>query len=160
VGFSQGGLIAQLVAGQDKRIAALATWSSVAGDGVGEFHEFMDQYYAAAQRNGFAVVSFPWRSSLNFGKQWFDEIKTNRSLTELKNYQGTLLAIAGSDDTQVSNESSRKLIQAAGSTDATLMIIKGADHIYNVLGPAGLASDQTHAENLLNSTANWFARKL
>ncbi|RYY04916.1 MAG: alpha/beta fold hydrolase [Gammaproteobacteria bacterium] len=164
IGFSQGGLIAQLVAEQDPRIKAMVTWSSVGGNGIDIFKFMFDEYYAEAQKNGYAVVKFPWRAQpLNFGLQWFNEIKANTSLDNLKNYNGKLLAIAGSNDVLVPNESSRKIIKAARSTDATLVVIKGADHMFNVLGDSnanGLATDQSTAENMLITTAEWLKRKL
>ena len=164
IGFSQGGLIAQLVAAKDPRIKSLVTWSSVGGNGIDIFQNFFDGYYAEAQRNGFAVVKFPWRlAPLNFGLQWFTEIKNNTSLDDIKNYKGKLLAIAGSADTLVPSESYNKIIKAAGSSDATLVVIKGADHMYNVLGDSnanGLADDQSTAENMLAITTEWIARKL
>ena len=135
MGFSQGGLIAQLVAAKDSRIKSLVAWSSVGGNGTGVFQFFFDEYYAEAKANGFAVVKFPWRSApLNFGLQWFEEIKANSSLDNFKNYHGNLLAIAGTADTLVPYDSSIQLINHVGTTNAELHLIKGADHMFNVLG--------------------------
>jgi hypothetical protein len=50
---------------------------------------------------------------------------------------------------------SKELILHAGSLDATLRILPGADHIYHVLTP-----DQTLAEEVMMLTAEWFANKL
>jgi hypothetical protein len=49
----------------------------------------------------------------------------------------------------------RELILHAGSLDATLRILPGADHIYHVLTP-----DQTLAEQVMLLTAEWFQEKL
>lgn len=164
VGFSQGGLIAQLVAAKDSRIKSLVAWSSVGGNGTGIFQSFFDSYYAEAKANGFAVVKFPWRAQpLNFGLQWFEEIKTNTSLDDFKNYHGKLLAIAGTADTLVPYDSSIQLINHASTTNAELHLIKGADHMFNVLGSAtanGLAEDQSTAESVLSITTYWLERNL
>lgn len=164
VGFSQGGLIAQLVAAKDSRIKSLVAWSSVGGNGTGVFQFFFDEYYAEAKANGFAVVKFPWRSApLNFGLQWFEEIKANSSLDSFKNYHGNLLAIAGTADTLVPYDSSIQLINHVGTTNAELHLIKGADHMFNVLGSAtanGLAEDQSTAETVLTVTVSWLNRGL
>lgn len=163
VGFSQGGLIAQLVAAKDSRIQTLVAWSSAvtSGQDAGAFNPFYKQYYEEAKANGFAVVKFPWRAQpLNFGLQWFDEIKVNNSLQLIKNYQGKLLAVAGNADAVVPYESSIKLIDAVSSTDAELVVIKGADHLFNVLGPNGLAEDQSVAEEMLTLTTEWVERNL
>jgi len=164
IGFSQGGLIAQLIAENDARIKAMVTWSSVGGNGIDVFQFMFDEYYTEAQKNGFAVVKFPWREQpLYFGLQWFNEIKANTALDKMINYQGKLLCIAGGADPLVPNESSSKIIKASASSDATLIVIKGADHMFNVLGNAnanGLATDQSTAENMLALTSEWLARKL
>jgi len=164
VGFSQGGLIAQLVAATDARVKSLVAWSSVAGNGIGAFQFFFDEYYKEAKANGFAVVKFPWRAEpLNFGLQWFDEISKNTSLDGMKNYHGNLLAIAGSADTLVPYASSVNLINAANSKNAQLTLVKNADHMFNVLGSSnanGLADDQSTAEELLALTVSWVGRNL
>ena len=164
VGFSQGGLIAQLVAENKTNIKGLVTWSSVAGDGIGAFQPFFDQYYGEAQNNGYAVVHFPWRPEpLNFGLQWFDEIKENKSLSDLGAYKGAILAVAGREDTTVPYESSEKIVAAVGSVDATLILVKGANHLFNVLSDNdknGLAEDQVHADNLLSLTSAWLKQRL
>lgn len=164
IGFSQGGLIAQLIAEQDARIKAMVAWSSVGGNGIDIFQFMFDEYYAEAQKNGFAVVKFPWREQpLNFGLQWFNEIKANAILDKMNNYHGKLLCIAGGADPLVPSESSSKIIKASASNDATLIVIKGADHMFNVLGNSnanGLATDQSTAENMLALTSEWLARKL
>lgn len=163
VGFSQGGLIAQLVAAQDARIQTLVAWSSAVSSGqdTGAFKPFFEQYYAEAKANGFAVVKFPWRAqALNFGLQWFDEINISNSLQQMKHYQGKLLAVAGSADAVVPYESSIKLINAVSSADAELVVIKDGDHMFNVLGANGLAEDQSIAEELLMATVTWIERNL
>lgn len=164
VGFSQGGLIAQLVAAQDARVKSLVTWSSVAGNGTGVMQFLFDQYYAEAKANGYAEVKFAWRSQpLNFGLQWFDEVKNNNSLDQMKNYTGKLLALAGDADPIVPYVSSINLMKAAGSSDAQAIIIKGADHMFNVLANSnanGLAEDQSTAEELLVITTEWVGRNL
>lgn len=164
IGFSQGGLVAQLVAAEDERIKAMVTWSSVVGDGVTVFESFFDKYYAEAKDNGFAVVEFPWREEpLNFGLQWFNEIKNNTSFTDMKNYQGKLLAVAGTADTLVPAVSSTRLVNSIGPARASLMLVKDADHMFNVLAHSednALAEDQTIPETVLQSTTDWFAKTL
>jgi dienelactone hydrolase len=165
IGFSQGGLIAQLVAAKDARIKALVTWSSTAGDGVGVYQSFVfDRYYAEAQRNGYAAVQFPFLDKpLNFSLQWFTEIQHNSSLTGMSRYHGKLLAVAGMADELVPYVSSINLVAAASAAPATVYLIKGADHLFNVLDPStttGFAKDQSKAEELLNTTVNWLARQL
>ena len=157
VGFSQGGLIAQLVAGYDQRVKAMVLWSSVAGDGRGSFDRLFDKHYAEAQSNGYALVQFRWRDPLAFDLRWFKEIEANRSLSGLGHYTGDLLAIAGSDDRAVPYESSARIMLATGSFEARLKIIPGANHIFNVIGPG---ADPGKSERLLEMTSDWLADSL
>jgi dienelactone hydrolase len=90
-----------------------------------------------------------WTFSLAF----FDSIKASHPLQDSAGYRGPLLGIDGSDDflwPQTKQE-----LFAAGSYDETLHVVPGADHIYHVLD-----ADQTQAEDVLNTTAAWFARNL
>ncbi len=154
VGFSQGGLIAQLLAGNDDRVQAMVLWSSVGGDGQGNFARLFDKHYPEAQKRGYSDVSFRWRPPLAFDRTWFEEVEANTSLSDLKHYHGALLAIAGAEDVAVPYETSERIINAAGSFESKLKIISGADHIYNVIGPA---ADPSRSEILLNLTSEWLA---
>ncbi|GAA6186492.1 MULTISPECIES: alpha/beta fold hydrolase [Alteromonadaceae] len=155
LGFSQGGLIAQLLVIEHPELAALVTWSSVAGDGGEPFSSQFGQYYAEAKNNGVAELTFEWRAPLNLSVQWFEQVKKQKSLTELANYPGAVLAIAGGADTIVDPISSLRLIQAAGSEDAQAVVLKGADHVFNVLDPTA-----TEDEVLLKITLQWLLEKL
>ncbi len=152
VGFSQGGLIAQLLAGYDDRIQAMVLWSSVAGDGPGNFDRLFDKHYPEALEQGYSTVQFRWRSPLAFDLKWFEEVEANTSLSDLKNYRGALLAIAGAEDRAVPYEASESIINSAGSFESRLEVIRGANHIFNVMGPD---ADPTRSEILLNLTVNW-----
>lgn len=170
IGFSQGGLIAQLMAVDDSKnhspaIKTMVTWSSTAGDGIGSYRFIYDQYAEEAKENGYAVVKFAWREApLNFSRQWFEQIAANTSLSDMGAYQGSLLAIAGSADPLVDFHSSLKLVQASGSQNAVFYLIKDADHMFNVLGnPAtsnGLNPDQSQVNILLAQTTRWFVQQL
>ena len=160
VGFSQGGLIAQLVAQRNPEIKAMALWSSVAGNGRGNFSALFEKYYDEAVKNGFARVHFAWRPPLEFSQQWFDEVEANTSLSDMISYRGALLAVAGRGDTSVPYQASEKLLQAAGSQDKTLRILDGANHIFNVLDANGLAEDQQLPDTLLTLTSDWLEDRL
>lgn len=164
LGFDQGALIAQLIAARDPRVKSLVTWSAVAGNGVAAFKPFFDKYYVEAQRDGYAVVKIsPNDEPLKFGLQWFDEIKNNTSLNDMANYKGKLLAIAGTADTVVPAKSSTTLVNAIGRDRASLFLVDGADHRFNVLSKvdeSALAEDQSSAELVLKTTTDWFHHQL
>ena len=154
LGFSLGSRIASTVAGTDDRIVAFASWSGAVENGSDGWEYFFDTYYDEAQANGSVVVDLGW-TVIELSAEWFDSMAASHALDDVAGYYGPLLAIAGEDDTSVDPIVSRELILNAGSLDATLRILPGADHIYHVLGP-----DQTLAEQVMLLTAEWFSDKL
>lgn len=154
LGFSLGTRIAATVAGTDNRIAAFASWSGDAQNGRNGWEFFFDTYYDEAQANGSVVVDLGF-AIVELSAEWFDTMSASHALDDVGGFYGPLLAIAGTDDTSVDPMVSRGLILNAGSLDATLRILPGADHIYHVL-----SSDQTLAEQVMLLTAEWFAEKL
>lgn len=163
LGFSQGGLIAQLAAVQPKLpVGSIVTWSAVAGDGIGSFKPFFDQYEQEAVDNGFAAIQYPWlEKPLNFSHTWFEQIRHNNSLTNMNTYKGALLAIAGDADKTVSWQNSVALVKGAQQAKASLYLIKNANHIFNVLAKDGskLNSDQGITQELLNITTYYFTEQ-
>ncbi|MEA3511155.1 MAG: alpha/beta fold hydrolase [Actinomycetota bacterium] len=154
LGFSLGSRIAATVAGTDDRIAAFANWSGAVENGTDGWEDLFDTYYDEAEANGSVVVDLGWRT-IELSIEWFDTMAASHALDDVAGYYGPLLAIAGEDDMSVDPIVSRQLILNAGSLDAMLRILPGADHIYHVLGP-----DQTLAEQVMLLTAEWFADKL
>ncbi|WP_147291789.1 alpha/beta hydrolase family protein [Alteromonas aestuariivivens] len=155
VGFSQGGLIAQLLVAQAPEIKTLVAWSSVAGDGSQAFAGMFDALYAEAKTNGYAHMKFDWRSPLKVNVSWFEQALQQRALSELANYSGPVLAVAGSSDTVVDPSSALRLVESAGSADGRAVILKGADHIFNVLTPGASQPDA-----LLTITQQWLTEHL
>jgi pimeloyl-ACP methyl ester carboxylesterase len=161
LGFSQGGLIAQRLVLQEPALAALATWSTVATDGVGAFQDFFDAHYATALRDGYAPVSFPWlEEPLKFDLQWFEDIKAQRTLTEMRGYEGPILTIAGAADTTVPFSQSSALIAQSGHPASRGVLLAGADHIFNVLSdPTIVTPTPASHEQLIALTVNWFTAR-
>ena len=152
VGFSQGGRVAATVAGTDPRVEAVATWSTWVEDGSTAYLLFGPDAYAQAQRDGQVLVDLGFRT-WTYSLAFFESIKNSHPLQDIANYHGPLLGIDGTDDfiwPQTKQE-----LYAAGSYDETLHVIPGADHIYHVL-----TDDQTQAEDVITTTASWFASNL
>ena len=155
VGFSQGGLIAQLLVAQQPGIKSFVAWSSVASDGIGPFADMFETLYMTAKREGQVGQQFAWRPPLSISYEWFEQVMANQSLSGMAEYTGSVLAIAGSNDTVVPPTAATKLIVASGSDVARAVIIKGADHIFNVLD-----ENANQDEQLLEMTTEWFAEAL
>ncbi len=155
IGFSQGGLIAQLLLAQQPGIKSFVAWSSVASDGIGPFADMFETLYMTAKREGQVEQQFAWRPPLSISYEWFEQVMANQSLSGMAEYTGSVLAIAGSNDTVVPPTAATKLIVASGSDVARAVIIKGADHIFNVLD-----ENANQDEQLLEMTTEWFAEAL
>ena len=155
VGFSQGGLIAQLLLAQQPGIKSFVAWSSVASDGIGPFADMFETLYMTAKREGQVEQQFAWRPPLSISYEWFEQVMANQSLSSMAEYTGSVLAIAGSNDTVVPPAAATRLIVASGSDVARAVIIKGADHIFNVLD-----ENANQDEQLLEMTTEWFAEAL
>ncbi|MBQ4832074.1 alpha/beta fold hydrolase [Pseudoalteromonas sp. MMG010] len=161
VGFSQGGLIAQLSATTTQiPLVSMVTWSSVAGNGVSSFKAFFDQYYQQAIDNGYAEIKYPWLSQpLKFDKSWFEQVAANSSLTDMANYKGKLLAIAAQADKTVPWQNSVALIKGAKQAQSSLYVIKNANHIFNVLSENDKQT-QTAADELLGITTYYLSEQV
>ncbi|MBG9536359.1 hypothetical protein ABE42_17320 [Bacillus thuringiensis] len=160
LGFSQGGRISQIVAARDPQIKALATWASAAGNGIQDF-ESLFQYAEEAKKNGSVKVPMFGGKTLEFGTKWFESIEQSRAMEEMIHFKGNLLAIHGDRDPVVLPIRARELLRYAGSYHATLHIIRGAGHSFNVLGPDGQYNvDQSTAQKVITTTSNWFLRHL
>ena len=155
VGFSQGGLIAQLLLAQQPGIKSFVAWSSVASDGIGPFADMFETLYMKAKREGQVEQQFAWRPPLTVSYEWFEQVMANQSLSGMAEYTGSVLAIAGSNDTVVPPTAATRLIVASGSDVARAVTIKGADHIFNVLD-----ENANQDEQLLEMTTEWFAEAL
>ena len=155
VGFSQGGLIAQLLLAQQPGIKSFVAWSSVASDGIGPFADMFETLYMKAKREGQVEQQFAWRPPLTVSYEWFEQVMANQSLSGMAEYTGSVLAIAGSNDTVVPPTAATRLIVASGSDVARAVIIKGADHIFNVLD-----ENANQDEQLLEMTTEWFTKAL
>lgn len=155
VGFSQGGLIAQLLIAESPVFNSFVAWSSVANDGVSAFGPMFDSLYQQAKQQGYVTQQYSWRAPLDISLEWFEQIKANKSLTNMADYQGALLAIAGSADQVVPSENALRLVEATKAYPAQAIIIKDASHIFNVLNEQAGEDEQ-----LLQLTVRWFTQTL
>ncbi|MDP5053226.1 MAG: alpha/beta hydrolase [Congregibacter sp.] len=157
LGFSQGGLIAQRLALQEPSILALSTWSTVATNGPGSFKDFFDSYYAEALRAGYASVNFDWLSEpLVFSLLWFEEIKAQLTLSEMPGFHRPILALAGTADDTVPYQQSVDLVAQSRHPMSQLVLLAGANHIFNALTPAADAPGSvTQHDRLLSVTLEW-----
>jgi dienelactone hydrolase len=150
LGFSRGGTVAATLAGTEKDVAALASWSGAISNGT---HEDPANE-AKARKSGHVVVDLGFRT-FDYSIDWFTTIAASHALTDVQDYTGPILVVVGSKDTDVPPAVAEKFVDTVSSTDVTVHTVKGADHIYGVLG-----DDQAMADDVIATTADWFADKI
>jgi uncharacterized protein len=151
LGFSMGSKVGLGLLAERPNIPAFASWSGALEDGIPP--GFMD-LYDEAQEDGSVVLDLGF-AVVELSLAWFDTMIASTPLSDAAGYNGSILAVAGSEDTTVDPSVSQAFVALLETPDETLRIIDGADHIYNVLTP-----DQTRAETAMVITADWFAARL
>lgn len=147
IGFSQGGAIGQAVVAREPQVKAFATWSTARGNGEPD----ESQEAKKAKEKGFVMVD-SFKGKLKQSREFYLERENARGLDEIaRNYRGALLSIAGEEDDVVDPEVSRELVNLVKSNDKTLKILRGGDHIFNVL-----SEDRSLANETIDITVNWF----
>lgn len=129
MGWSQGGTIAMLATGWNPdEFKSVVTWA-----GAPDLSSLLDEEnFEEANVNGYFVMNFDWRSSLNVSKQWCDDVKNTDVLNVFSAFQGPVLAIAGKLDDTVDPEWANKIVQVSNNNQSQTYFIDGMDHTFNV----------------------------
>lgn len=155
IGFSQGALIAQMLVIEVPDLKALTAWAPAVGNGIAPMSNFFRAYYEEAVKNQYAVMHYDWREPCRVNLKWFEELKQQTTLEQMASYSGRILAIAGTHDNVLPCDNINKLIMASSSQQAQAILIKGADHIFNVFD-----IESNHSKELLRITADWLSINL
>lgn len=148
-GFSLGGAVASLVAGEHPDwFESLSTWSSV-GDLPADFSgEPYDAARAIAEENGVVGMDLGFRTIV-LKKEFFDSLARHDVRSAVLNFPGSYFTIVGEHDF-----SARYANDFASSTianPAQVWIIPGGDHIFQVL-----SGDPTMANSVIDATVAWY----
>lgn len=152
VGFSLGGIVGVNLAAEDDRVQALALWSTP-GDVGYRFIDRYEAYYAEAKANGFAEVDLGF-TQIDLSAAFLESTFASYPLHDIQRYNNPLLVIAGEEDDEIPGQAPLFVLNS-NAYDATMLIVPGADHIFNVLTP-----DQSDAEYVLDATIKWLGERL
>ena len=136
-------------------VATAVSWSGACHDGPGVFAGWYPLYYEEAAQKGYAAIPMGWREDLLLSREWFDEIRDTKPLDGFSAYPGPVLAVAGTEDSIVPCQHAQQILERCTHLESQSLILSGADHAFCVL-----TEDQTLAEQVLSSTADWFCRHL
>jgi uncharacterized protein len=151
-GFSMGSMIGAHLVGTDERPAAFGSWSGAIYDGDQFFYG--EDQLAACEAEGHLDMDLGFRT-LDHSCEFFSSGLASTALSDFAPFDGALLLIAGTADETVDPAVSQNAATASASTDVTVDLVDGADHIYAVL-----TEDQTMADYVIDTTAAWYAEKL
>ena len=154
MGWSQGGTDALLAAARHPELfKSVVTWA-----GAPDLSDMLtDELYEEAKKNGFFVMTFDWRDSLNVSLQWCDDVTNTDVLAEFAaGYTGPVLAIHGKDDTTVDPEWSNKIVAASTNEASKTYFIDGMDHTFNVFSEEDFHS----LYNAVDATGEFFKATL
>ncbi|MCF2527243.1 alpha/beta hydrolase family protein [Yinghuangia soli] len=152
LGFSQGGMIAALLARAEPRLAALGWWSCGPAAQPGPAFAFLAPAFAGDADHVTADLGF---TTFTFSRTWWHEIQRLDLDAALAAFDRPILALAGSADTLIDPAASAALLRATPATDLTFTELAGADHIFGVLDP-----DRDQSTPVVAATADWFADRL
>ncbi|MEF2977343.1 alpha/beta hydrolase family protein [Subtercola sp. YIM 133946] len=152
LGFSQGGMIATLLAGREPQVAALTLWSSgiVAGGAFGVFAPYFEGLEAVDE----ATVDLGF-TTFTFTREWWLQAQSMPLVGAIGRYGHPLFVVAGSDDDTIAPDASLELLRHAASADVEFRMIANADHIFRALDAGSPLAD-----TVIELTASWFAHRL
>jgi len=151
MGWSQGGTIALLAAGNNPAFKSVLCWAGAPDlSGVGSL-----EAYEIAKEKGYYELNFDWRTPLKLGLQWFTEAYGTDVLQVFSNSSAPVLAINGAEDTTVDPVNATRIVDASRNPESRVLLIEGADHTFNIF-----TGDMTAFNQLIEATVNWFHKTL
>ncbi len=155
MGWSQGGTNALVAAATYPEVFdAVLTWAGATDlKNALRYTEGFEEAYAMAVEDGSYTITFDWRSDLEVGPKWFEDVLATDIIAVTETIEAPLLAINGELDTVVLPEEAEKIADAAQDGDE--IILDDADHTFNIF-----TGDFTAINELLTITTEFFSDNL
>ncbi|TCT14909.1 hypothetical protein EDC18_10457 [Natranaerovirga pectinivora] len=126
LGFSMGGAIASLLAGENpNEIDRLTLWAPAGNIGEIVINNFIGKGYSDFVKDGYYNYE-----GLKFGKNFVENVTSTDVFNLASPYTKKVLLIHGNADEVVSLEASKKYLKIYGSS-SELIIIEDADHLFS-----------------------------
>ena len=159
VGHSRGGAVAVLQAERDERVAALATWASIAE--VGRWPK--DEVARWRERGWHEVVNARTGQTFRLTTDLLDEVERLGGsaldvLAAASRMRAPWLIVHGTGDQTVPFADAERLADAAPPGTTRMLLIEKADHVFDVRHP--LTESSPALERALEQTAAFFREKL
>jgi len=134
LGYSMGGRLAVL-ATREEHYAAVALWAPAATDGIESMVDFLggrsayDRLRAEAETAGFAVFDTPWGARQQLSLAWFADLETSKPLSAIREFEGPLLVLYGSNDEAIDPSIARAVVASAEQSQPLVEnAVAGAGH--------------------------------
>ena len=151
VGFSLGGSTTmQLLGANPQQITSAVFWST-AGDPSKLFANLTEQQRQTVLEKG--EITLPYWVDITITKQHILGFDGFDVFTNLKNYQGALLSIRGTEDSLAPQE--ELLFNSASSEPEEVYLIEGAGHTFNTLD-----TNSHYDELVIDKTNQWLVNTL
>lgn len=153
LGYSLGARFAvELVNAHPDEIQSTVLWSGAVRDGRVDFEDFFgenDEDYKTAQKEGEFAMPLDFRDEpYILKKAFFDELIDSKVEDKFYKYDGDVLVICGTEDTEIPPEALKDF--CGKCKNAKFVSVEGADHIYNVFEENGGQSKE-----LIDTTAKF-----
>ena len=150
LGFSLGAAIAVLAAAQyPERFKSMTLWAPARQLRDEFLRSLGKDNFAYAKKHGQVIIDLGWRT-VALKKAFFYSLEVFHPQQAIDQFQGALLAVAGSLDPTAKN--AEKYVEAAPTAQKRLVIIDGANHTFNVL-----SEDQSLATKVIEETSSWIS---
>ncbi|NOZ20673.1 MAG: alpha/beta fold hydrolase [Planctomycetes bacterium] len=148
LGLSLGGCVAACLAGQEKRIASLALWSTVADPAELLTHKLSPQEKGILRRKGYLD-----RAGMPVGRAFFRGLPSIHPLEEVAKSDCPILIVHGTEDKAVPLGHAERYYEVVKPRSARVQkyILKGADHVFSTV---------KWTNRVVKRTAEWFAQTL
>lgn len=158
-GHSRGGGEAVLAAAEDPRVDALVTWAAIA-DIPGRWTE--EQMERWRQGETVEIANARTKQQMPIGPGYWRDVELNRERLDILRAAGELevpwLIVHGEADASVPPGDAHALFDAAGTEEAELLLIEGADHTFGAVHPYAGATPALQAA--VEATLDWYDRYL
>jgi len=153
IGFSLGGAVSLASSGQNPDwYQTMVLWSWGGNLAEGMLDEFTQEQLDEAETNGQVTIDLGWRE-VTLGDAFFKSLSDLDVEADFMNYANSLFVVAGSED--FAGAYVNWFMDNAQGALKGSYLVPGGDHIYAVL-----TDDQTMADSVILTTADWFVLAL
>lgn len=150
MGWSMGGGVALLTAGQYDMFDSVLTWAGACYDGT-----ISQEEYETAKSQGYYEATFDWRDPLKQSPAYYESLMALDVEAAVANINAPILAINGTEDTTVPPETAEKIVKASGNPQSETYLLQSADHTFNIF-----SGDMKVFDELCDVTVEWFVNTL